>query len=199
MSLIQKINMKIVYILLMSFAACFGQTKTKSKPTNMQTSNNINSQFYNFKLNAIDGTVIDFAKYKGKKVLIVNTASECGYTPQYKELQKLHETYGDKITVLGFPCNDFGGQEPGNATEIQTFCQKNYGVSFQIFEKLAVKGDNIAPLYKWLTTKTQNGWNQQAPTWNFCKYLVNQNGELVKFFPSAVSPMGNEIIDAISK
>lgn len=183
----------------MSFAACFGQTKTKSKPTNMETNKNINSQFYNFKLNAIDGTLIDFAKYKGKKVLIVNTASECGYTPQYKELQKLHEAYGDKITVLGFPCNDFGGQEPGTATEIQTFCQKNYGVSFQIFEKLAVKGDNIAPLYKWLTTKTQNGWNQQAPTWNFCKYLVNENGELVKFFPSSVSPTGNEIVDAISK
>ncbi len=189
--------MKIVYLFLMSLASCMGQTKTK--PTNMQTESNVISSFYNFKLNAIDGTVIDFAKYKGKKVLIVNTASECGYTPQYKELQKLHETYGNKITVLGFPCNDFGGQESGTAKTIQSFCEKNYGVTFQMFDKVAVKGKDIAPLYQWLTTKTQNGWNEQAPTWNFCKYLVNENGELIKFFPSAVSPVGNEIIDAISK
>ena len=189
--------MKLFYILLLSLASCLGQTK--SKPANMQNHSPVNSKFYTFKLNDLDGIVIDFAKYKGKKVLIVNTASECGFTPQYKELQKLHETYGDKITVLGFPCNDFGGQEPGTATNIQSFCEKNYGVTFQMFDKVAVKGKAIAPLYEWLTTKTQNGWNEQAPTWNFCKYLVNEEGELVKFFPSGVSPLGNEIIDAISK
>lgn len=183
----------------MSLASCFGQNKITTKPTNMTTDTTKDSQFYTFKLKAIDGTVIDFAKYKGEKVLIVNTASECGYTPQYKELQKLHETYGSKITILGFPCNDFGGQEPGTATNIQSFCEKNYGVTFQLFDKVAVKGESISPLYKWLTTKTLNGWNEQAPTWNFCKYLINENGELVKFFPSGVSPIGNEIVDAFSK
>jgi glutathione peroxidase len=191
--------MKIVYTVLMSLASCFGQNKITTKPTNMTTDSTKDSQFYTFKLKAIDGTVIDFAKYKGKKVLIVNTASECGYTPQYKELQKLHEIYGSKITILGFPCNDFGGQEPSSATNIQLFCKKNYGVTFQLFDKVAVKGDSISPLYNWLTTKTLNGWNEHAPTWNFCKYLINENGELIKFFPSGVSPMGNEIVDAISK
>lgn len=188
--------MKLFYIFLMSLVSCVGQTK--SKPTNMQINNNATGTFYKFKIKAIDGTEINFSKFKGKKVLIVNTASECGYTPQYKELQTLHETYGSKVTILGFPCNDFGGQEPGTATEIKSFCQKNYGVSFQLFEKVAVKGNNISPLYLWLTTKNQNGWNDQAPSWNFCKYLINENGELVKFFPSAVSPTSNEVIEAIS-
>jgi glutathione peroxidase len=183
----------------MSLTSCFGQSKIASKPKNMLSNSSQNSQFYQFKMKAIDGTIIDFSKYVGKKVLIVNTASECGYTPQYKELQKLHETYGDKVIVLGFPCDDFGGQEPGTATTIKAFCEKNYGVTFQLFEKVAVKGAAISPLYKWLTDKKQNGWNEQAPTWNFCKYLINEKGELVKFFPSAVSPMGKEIIEAIGQ
>jgi glutathione peroxidase len=190
--------MKLFYTLLMSLASCLGANKTTYKPTNMNTTTN-SANFYNFKLKAIDGTMIDFAKYKGKKVLIVNTASECGYTPQYKQLQQLHLNYGNKVVVLGFPCNDFGGQEPGTATNIQAFCQKNYGVTFQIFDKIAVKGESVSPLYQWLTNKTQNGWNEQAPTWNFCKYLINEKGELTNFFASAVSPMDKEIIDVITK
>jgi glutathione peroxidase len=146
---------------------------------------------YDFKMNAIDGEPIDFSIYKGKTLLIVNTASECGFTPQYEELQKLHELHGDKITVLGFPANNFGGQEPGTNMEIAAFCQKNYGVSFQMFEKISVKGDDQHALYQWLKEKTG-----QEPTWNFCKYLVKPDGT-VKFFDSKVKPMDTQITAAL--
>ena len=139
--------------------------------------------FYDFKMNSLDGSPIDFSKYKGKTVLIVNTASKCGYTPQYAELQELHEKYGSKVTILGFPANNFGGQEPGTNAEIATFCKENYGVTFQMFEKLSVKGDDQSPLYAWLKEKAGN-----EPTWNFCKYLVKPDGT-VKFFNSKVKPM----------
>lgn len=142
---------------------------------------------YDFKMNAIDGEPIDFSVYKGKTLLIVNTASECGFTPQYEELQQLHELYGNKITVLGFPANNFGGQEPGTNLEIAAFCQKNYGVSFKMFEKISVKGDDQHALYQWLKEKTG-----QEPTWNFCKYLVKPDGT-VKFFDSKVKPLDTQI------
>lgn len=148
----------------------------------------IGSGLYDFKMNSLDGTPIDFSKYKGKTLLIVNTASKCGYTPQYTDLQKLHEQYGSKITILGFPANNFGGQEPGSNAEIGEFCKKNYGVSFQMFEKISVKGDDQHALYKWLKEKTG-----QEPTWNFCKYLVKPDGT-VKFFSSKVKPLDNEIV-----
>lgn len=147
--------------------------------------------FYDFKLKSIEGKEIDFSSYKGKKVLIVNTASECGYTPQYDELQQLHETHGNKITILGFPANNFGGQEPGTNSEIGAFCRKNFGVTFQLFEKVDVTNNE---LYSWLTDEKQNGWNTEAPKWNFCKYLINENGELVKYYSSAVNPMSDEIV-----
>ena len=150
--------------------------------------------FYDFKLRSIDGKDIDFTIYKGKKVLIVNTASACGYTPQYAALQELHETYKDKLAVLGFPSNNFGGQEPANNSEIGLFCSKNYGVTFQLFEKSDVTGTNQNPLYKWLTDRNQNGWNTEAPNWNFCKYLINEEGGLMKFYSSAIDPMSDEII-----
>jgi glutathione peroxidase len=146
------------------------------------------SSLYDFKVNSLDGTPIDFSKYKGKTLLIVNTASKCGYTPQYAELQKLHEQYGNKITILGFPANNFGGQEPGSNSEIGEFCKKNYGVTFQMFEKVSVKGDDQHPLYAWLKEKTG-----QEPTWNFCKYLVKPDGT-VKFFNSKVKPLDSEIV-----
>jgi glutathione peroxidase len=146
------------------------------------------SSLYDFKVNSLDGTPIDFSKYKGKTLLIVNTASKCGYTPQYAELQKLHEQYGNKITILGFPANNFGGQEPGSNSEIGEFCKKNYGVTFQMFEKVSVKGDDQHPLYAWLKEKTG-----QEPTWNFCKYLVKPDGT-VKFFNSKVKPLDSEIL-----
>ena len=146
---------------------------------------------YDFKMNSIDGKQIDFSAYKGKTLLIVNTASECGFTPQYKDLQKLHETYGDKITILGFPANNFGGQEPGSNAQIAQFCEKNFGVTFQLFEKISVKGDDQHPLYKFLKEKTG-----QEPSWNFCKYLVKPDGSIT-FFNSKVNPMDKQIVDAL--
>lgn len=149
------------------------------------------TSLYDFKMNSIDGKEIDFSVYKGKTLLIVNTASECGFTPQYKDLQKLHETHGDKIVILGFPANNFGGQEPGSNTQIAQFCQKNFGVSFQLFEKISVKGDDQHPLYQYLKEKTG-----QEPSWNFCKYLVKPDGSIT-FFPSKVNPMDKQIVDAV--
>ena len=165
----------------------------KNIKTNTSKAMSKNS-FYDLKLKAIDGKEIDFKTYKGKKVLLVNTASECGYTQQYQELQELHEKNGNKITVLGFPSNDFGAQEPGENNNIAAFCSKNFGVTFQLFEKSNVLGENQNPVYKWLTNKNQNGWNNDKPTWNFSKYLVNENGELIKVITSAVNPLSEEII-----
>ena len=146
---------------------------------------------YDFKINSLEGEAIDFARYKGKNLLIVNVASKCGFTPQYADLQKLHEEFGDKVVVLGFPANNFGAQEPGTHDEIAEFCERNYGVKFQMFEKVSVKGEDQHPLYQWLKEKTG-----QEPTWNFCKYLVKPDGT-VKFFPSKVKPMDNEILNAL--
>jgi glutathione peroxidase len=146
---------------------------------------------YEFKINSIDGQEIDFAKYKGKSLLIVNVASKCGYTPQYADLEKLHEDFGSKVVVLGFPANNFGSQEPGQNAEIAEFCQKNYGVKFQMFEKVSVKGEDQHPLYQWLNEKTG-----QEPSWNFCKYLVKPDGT-VTFFASKVKPLDSQIVDAL--
>jgi glutathione peroxidase len=149
------------------------------------------ASIYDFKINSIDGQQIDFAQYKGKNLLIVNVASKCGYTPQYADLEKLHEDFGSKVVVLGFPANNFGSQEPGNNQEIAEFCQKNYGVKFQMFEKISVKGEDQHPLYQWLKEKTG-----EEPGWNFCKYLVKPDGT-VKFFNSKVKPLDSQIVDAL--
>ena len=146
---------------------------------------------YDFKMNSLDGQQIDFSQYKGKNLLIVNVASKCGFTPQYADLEKLHEQYGDRVIVLGFPANNFGAQEPGSSLEIAEFCQKNYGVKFQMFEKISVKGEDQHPLYQWLKEKTG-----QEPGWNFCKYLVKPDGT-VKFYPSKVKPLDAEIVNAL--
>lgn len=143
---------------------------------------------YEFTKTSIEGQPIDFSRYKGKTLLIVNVASKCGFTPQYGELEKLHETYGDKVVILGFPANNFGGQEPGSNEEIAEFCQKNFGVKFQMFEKVSVTGEDQDPLYAWLKEKTG-----EEPSWNFCKYLVKPDGT-VKFYPSKVSPLDKELI-----
>src|ERR1700712_3629733 len=134
------------------------------------------SSVYDFKVNSIEGQTIDLSKYKGKTLLIVNTASKCGFTKQYEDLQKLHQLYGGKVTVLGFPANNFGGQEPGTNPEILEFCKSKYSVTFPMFEKVSVLGADRAPLYTFLKEKTQ-----KEPTWNFCKYLVKPDGT-VKFF-----------------
>ena len=144
---------------------------------------------YEIPLIDIQGRSVTLQGFKGKRMLIVNTASECGYTPQYATLEELHRKYNEKIVVLGFPCNDFGAQEPGSDTSIKDFCQVNYGVSFPLFSKVHIKGSDRHPLYKWLTDPALNGWNSQEPTWNFCKYLVNENGELLHFFNAASDPL----------
>ncbi|MBM3176547.1 MAG: glutathione peroxidase [Bacteroidetes bacterium] len=144
--------------------------------------------FYDFKVNSLEGSPVDFKAYKGKTVLVVNTASKCGYTPQYNDLQKLHEQYGGKVVVLGFPANNFGGQEPGSNAEIKSFCSQNYGVTFQMFEKVSVKGDDQHPLFQWLKEKSGS-----EPTWNFCKYLIKADGS-VKFFSSKVKPLDEQIL-----
>lgn len=149
------------------------------------------ASLYDFKINSLDGKSIDFSQYKGKILLIVNTASECGYTPQYADLQELHEKYGNKIIILGFPANNFGGQEPGSNAQIATFCKKNYGVTFQMFEKISVKGNDQHPLYQYLKEKTG-----KEPSWNFCKYLVKADGT-VKFFASGVNPMDDPILNEL--
>lgn len=156
-----------------------------------------NKSIYDFTLNNIDGKPVKLSEYKGKKLLLVNVASKCGYTPQYEELQKLYETYKGKLTILAFPANNFGGQEPGTSEDIKSFCSENYGVTFPIFEKISVKGVDKHPLYRWLSDKKLNGWNNEEPSWNFCKYFINAKGELVKFFPSKVKPMDKEIIKLI--
>ncbi len=153
--------------------------------------------FYDFKMKDIDGNEVDFNQYKGKKVLLVNVASKCGYTPQYADLQELNEKYGEKVVILGFPANNFGGQEPGTNEDIKQFCTENYGVTFQMFDKVSVKGIDKHPLFRWLSDKDLNGWNDKEPSWNFCKYFIDENGELKEFFASSVSPMDKEIIKLI--
>ena len=152
---------------------------------------------YDFKVPSIDGKTIDFAQFKGKKILIVNTASKCGYTPQYEGLQKLYNTYKDKLVIVGFPANNFGAQEPGTNTEIQEFCKKNYGVSFPMAAKISVKGDDTAPIYKWLCSKAENGVLDAEIKWNFNKFLLDENGNLMYYFPSNVEPLSNDLVSKL--
>ena len=149
---------------------------------------------YEFKMKALDGKEVNFADFKGKKLLIVNTASKCGKTPQYADLQKLHEQHGEQVKVLGFPANNFLWQEPGSSVEIAEFCERNYGVTFQMFEKISVKGSDQHPLYQWLEAKTG-----QRPDWNFGKYVVEEDGKTVAFFKSGVTvfeaPILQKLVD----
>lgn len=155
--------------------------------------------FYDFKVKDIDGKDFDFAGLKGKTVMIVNTASECGYTPQYKELEELYQAYKSRnFVIIGFPSNDFGAQEPGSNQEIKEFCSRNYGVTFPMMEKTVVKGDSRHPLYQWLTRKDQNGVLDAEVRWNFNKFLVSADGKMVRYFASKVRPMDAEITQHIS-
>lgn len=144
-------------------------------------------------MKSLEGKEVDFNKFKGHKLLIVNTASKCGKTPQYAGLQKLHEQFGDKVTVLGFPANNFLWQEPGTNSEIAAFCERNYGVTFQMFEKVSVKGSDQHPLYSWLQEKTG-----EEPNWNFAKYLVNEDGTEVEYFKAGVEPLDPKIVSKVS-
>jgi glutathione peroxidase len=149
---------------------------------------------YDFKVPGLDGNTIDLAQYKGKKILIVNTASKCGFTPQYKDLEALYEKYKDKLVIIGFPANNFHQQEPGTNADIKEFCTKNYGVTFPMAEKVDVIGDSIAPLFKYLTAEAKKlGVSDPVIKWNFTKFLIDENGNLVAVFPSAVKPMDDQI------
>jgi len=166
-----------------------GTISTTDKDVIQKSSKSI----YDIEINSLQGKSIDFSAYKGKKILFVNVASKCGFTPQYRELQKLQETYSDSLAVIGVPCNQFGKQEPGNSDQIQEFCEINYGVSFLITEKIDVKGGNQHELYQWLTKKAINGKQNSTVKWNFQKYLIDENGEFLDYFYSITKPMNSRI------
>jgi|SRR5215213_3824942 len=151
------------------------------------------SSIYKFKVPGLEGGTIDFSKYKGKKILIVNTASKCGNTPQYADLEKLYEKYKDKLVIIGFPANNFGQQEPGTSSEIKEFCTKNYGVTFPMAEKVSVKGDDIHPLFKYLVKEAEKMGEKDPIKWNFTKFLVDEKGKLVKVFFHKINPMSEDI------
>lgn len=187
---LKKISTSHVAILTLAFLATsliLFTSISKTKPEKNMSS------VYNIKINNIDGSPIDLNTYRGKFILFVNVASECGFTGQYEDLQKLYDTYQDKLMVIGVPCNQFGGQEPGSAETIQTFCKKNYGVTFLITEKVDVKGENQHPLYEWLTNKELNGVENTSVKWNFHKYLVDGNGQFLDYFYSITKPLSSKI------
>lgn len=160
---------------------------------NLFGQNMTNKNFHELSIEGIDGKKINMKDYKGKYVLVVNVASECGYTPQYKQLQELSEHFKDKLIVIGFPCNQFGGQEPGNNKEIISFCEKNYHVSFPLTTKIEVKGDNIDPIYQWLASQKIKGEAPVPVKWNFTKYLIDPSGKLIASFKSSVEPASDEL------
>ncbi|WNH14421.1 glutathione peroxidase [Thalassobellus suaedae] len=151
------------------------------------------SSIYDIKINGLNGSEIDLSTFKGKHILFVNVASKCGFTGQYEDLQKLYNTYQDKLMVIGVPCNQFGNQEPGTEKDIQTFCKLNYGVTFLMTEKIEVKGKNQHPLYQWLTKKVKNGKTDSSVKWNFQKYLIDTQGNLVNYYFSSTKPLSDKI------
>ncbi len=178
--------MKLLTVLfIMLSMVAFGQSKTN---------------FHSFKVTDIYGSEFDLSTLKGKKVLVVNTASKCGLTPQFKDLEELYKTYKDQdFTIIGFPSNDFNQQDPGSNEEIAEFCQQNYGVTFPMMSKISVKGDSIHPLYKWLTDKELNGIISTKVTWNFQKFMIDENGNLIDFVSPQKKPNTKEILNWITK
>ena len=189
----QKI-LKLIYPLWMGFTNLVGKRSSTYK-------NSINmmppESFYNLSITTNNGTAFNFSELSGKKVLLVNTASDCGYTNQYEALQQLHEQFKDTLVVIGFPANDFKEQEKGSDEEIATFCKLNYGVTFLLAKKSTVIGEEQNEVFRWLSDKNKNGWNDQQPIWNFCKYLVSEEGVLLQYFEPGISPMSDEIIKLV--
>jgi glutathione peroxidase len=184
-----KVTFLVIIGLFISFSYSFFTKKGEPK-----------SSIHQFKVTTIDGELFDFSSLKGKKVMIVNTASKCGFTPQFKELEELYQKYKTKnFIIIGFPCNQFASQDPGNSSEIKDFCQKNYGVSFPMMQKTNVKGDSVSELYKWITNKSLNGVINSSVKWNFQKYLIDENGFLVDYFLSFKSPQTLKIIKWIEE
>jgi glutathione peroxidase len=179
------------FILVFAFAFVVKPTKTLTPPA---------KNFHDLSIKSLDGkSTIKFGDFKGKKVLIVNTASECGFTPQYSDLQKLADTYKDKLVVIGFPCNQFGEQEPGSPAEIGQFCKARYSITFPLTEKVDVKGENQNDIYNWLSHKEYNKVKDVNVRWNFGKFLIDENGKFVDYFPSQVNPMDAQITSLIEK
>jgi glutathione peroxidase len=193
------IGITIALVAVAGIAIAFTLPNKDKKPARKVGELNAKS-FYDLSILNIDGTdTINFADFKGKKILCVNVASKCGYTYQYEDLQKLHEKYADKLVIIGFPCNQFMGQEPGTPEEIESFCQKNYGVTFTLSEKIDVKGDNQHPVYQWLTQKENNGKDNYKVGWNFNKFLLDEEGNLIEHFGSKTKPLDEELVSLIEK
>lgn len=185
-------NLMKLVVILMLFVGIQSQSQEKNKKAMTKET------IYQFKVTDLYGNVFDFASLKGKKVMIVNTASECGYTPQYKDLETIYKKYKDQnFVIIGFPADNFGGQEPGTNKEIAAFCKKNYGVTFPMMEKSSVSGKDMNKVYQFLTQKSKNGYENSEVKWNFQKYLINEKGELVKIYYSKTKPTDPEIIDWI--
>jgi len=157
----------------------------------------MSSDFYSINFKNILGEEKSFKEFSGKKILVVNVASYCGYTKQYKDLQKLQDSYADKLQVIAFPCNDFGSQEPGSDSQIAQFCESNFNIKFPVMSKINIRKKPIHPVYEWLTNSDLNGWNDSKPRWNFYKYLIDENGKLIKSFGSNTSPLSPEIIQSL--
>jgi glutathione peroxidase len=175
-------KLSLLFSLMLFSAVAFSQT----------------SGLYDFKVKTLDGGTFDFSTLKGKKVMIVNVASQCGNTPQYKDLESLYEKNKDYFVIIGFPANNFGSQEPGTASEIRKFCTENYGVTFPLMEKISVKGDDMAPIYKWLTSKKENGVMDSEVKWNFQKYLIDENGKLVEVLDPKEKPTSDKVLSWLS-
>ena len=203
---------KLFIVALIALSSCSQKSKTaestmeqpaaNTSEVTMESSSDINAikNFHYFTVPTLDenGT-LKMADYKGKKILVVNVASKCGFTSQYEGLQELNTKYGDKVQVIGFPCNQFMGQEPGGKEEIAAFCSKTYGVTFPMSTKVYVKGNDQHAIYKWLTEKSENQVGDYKVSWNFNKFLIDENGKLIAHYDSKVKPMSEELIAAISK
>lgn len=189
---------KANFYLFFTALLCMMSVQAQKNNNKLQKSVKLEQTIYQFKVKDLNGKEFDFATLKGKKILVVNTASKCGLTPQYKELEALYKKYkNENFVVIGFPANNFGSQEPGSNAEIATFCQKNYGVSFPMMSKIAVKGNDMAPIYQFLTQKKQNNFQDSEVEWNFQKYLINENGKLEKVIAPQTTPSDASIISWI--
>ena len=190
--------MKILGLLFIAMGLSFCSTGQRNVNNLTKNATGMNKHsIHEFTVISIDGDSLNLSEFKGKKMMVVNTASKCGYTPQYEALEKVYEQYKDKLVILGFPCNQFGGQEPGTNEEIVDFCKKNYGVSFPLADKIDVKGAGTAPIYQWLTQKAKNGVLDASIGWNFNKFLLDENGKMIAYFPSNVKPDSEEILSRV--
>ena len=185
----------LALLAVLALANCSKTKRMENTATPPQTGPT--ASFYQLTATSLDGEPVKLEQFRGKKIVVLNTASECGYTPQYADWQKWYEENKGRAVVLGFPSNQFGEQEPGSAAEIGAFCQKNYGVTFPMFEKVDVKGDAKSPVYQWLTDPAKNGWNTEEPAWNFSKYVIDENGRLTHFFKSKIKPDSPEFREAV--